>query len=64
MDSLPPNGRDLLEGKPFRDRSIIGAVESDFFDWILVDPLGATLVTNNCLRQYSDKASPVANSSK
>jgi hypothetical protein len=34
MDKLPISGRDLLEGKPFRERSIIGAVESDFFDWI------------------------------
>jgi len=39
-----PQPADLLSGQPFRDASITGAVESDFFDWILAAPDGATLV--------------------
>lgn len=44
MDMRPSKGLDLLEGRPFRDRGIIGVVESDFFDWILLEPSGETLV--------------------
>jgi hypothetical protein len=44
LDVLPSNGAALLEGKEFRDVGIIGAVESDFFDWILLHPKGADLV--------------------
>ena len=40
-----PQPADLLSGQPFRDAGITGAVESDFFDWILAVPDGATLVT-------------------
>ena len=43
-DTLPETGHDLLEGKAFRDRGIIGAVESDFFDWIVLDSRGDALV--------------------
>lgn len=39
-----PKSADLLSGLPFRDASISGAVESDFFDWILAAPDGAKLV--------------------
>ncbi len=39
-----PQPADLLSGKPFRDAGITGAVESDFFDWILAARDGATLV--------------------
>ncbi len=41
---LPPPA-DLLSGKAFRDASITGAVESDFFDWILDAPAGDALVS-------------------
>ena len=41
---LPPPS-DLLSGKAFRDASITGAVESDFFDWILDAPAGDALVS-------------------
>lgn len=34
----------LLSGEAFRDTGINGAVESDFFDWIVADPDGVTLV--------------------
>jgi len=44
LDTLPATGASLLEGKAFRDIRIIGAVESDFFDWILLHPKGAGLV--------------------
>ena len=44
LDWLPASGADLLEGKPFRDRGIVGAVESDFFDWVLLHPRGPDLI--------------------
>ena len=44
LDTMPASGADLLEGKPFRDLSIVGAVEGDFFDWILLLPEGGDLV--------------------
>ncbi|MGF1639485.1 MAG: N-6 DNA methylase [Rhodospirillales bacterium] len=40
---LPPPA-DLLSGRPFRDAGISGAVESDFFDWVLHAAGGADLV--------------------
>lgn len=44
-DRLPENGRDLLDGQPFRDLGILNAIESDFFDWLLCDEAaGETLV--------------------
>jgi SAM-dependent methyltransferase len=43
--SVPlPDPADLLSGKPFREAGIAGAVESDFFDWVLLAPGGAELV--------------------
>jgi hypothetical protein len=44
MDKLPHDGAALLSGQQFRNLSIFGAVESDFFDWLLMDPLGEKLV--------------------
>lgn len=35
---------DLLSGKPFREAGVEGAVESDFFDWVLAAPDSADLV--------------------
>ena len=39
-----PQPANLLSGQPFRDASITGAVESDFFDWILATTDGVALV--------------------
>ena len=39
-----PEASDLLAGTPFTDAGIHGAVESDFFDWVLDAPGGADLV--------------------
>ncbi len=39
-----PGPRELLEGRPFRDAGISGAVESDFFDWVLGASGGGELV--------------------
>ncbi|MEE4207835.1 MAG: N-6 DNA methylase [Parvularcula sp.] len=36
--------RDLLSGAPFQAAGINGAVESDFFDWVLDDPDGEATV--------------------
>lgn len=44
MDHLPNSGQDLLDGKEFRELGILGAVEADFFDWLLRDASGGTLV--------------------
>jgi hypothetical protein len=44
LDKLPADGASLLEGRAFRDLGIVGAVESDFFDWPLLDPKGGDLV--------------------
>lgn len=44
LDRLPHTGAALLEGGGFRDLGIVGAIESDFFDWILLDPRGGDLV--------------------
>ena len=35
---------DLLSGRPFQEAGITGAIESDFFDWVLAAPDGADLV--------------------
>lgn len=42
-DTLPDHARDLMSGAPFNERGITGAVESDFFDWVLLTPEGAAL---------------------
>lgn len=34
----------VLSGQAFDDAGIHGAVESDFFDWVIADPAGKTLV--------------------
>ena len=39
-----PQPANLLSGQPFRDAGITGAVESDFFDWILATTDGVVLV--------------------
>jgi SAM-dependent methyltransferase len=44
VDHLPTTGQDLLDGKEFRDLGIVGAVEADFFDWLLKAPEGDDLV--------------------
>lgn len=44
VDHLPDSGRDLLDGKEFKDLGISGAVEADFFDWLLSAPVGDALV--------------------
>jgi hypothetical protein len=43
-----PDAPELLSGKPFHDAGIVGAVESDFFDWLLVPPGGSDLVRRIC----------------
>lgn len=44
VSHLPTSGRDLLDGKDFTDLGISGAVEGDFFDWLLADSEGDSLV--------------------
>lgn len=44
MEALPADAGDLLDGRLFREQGILGAVESDFFDWILQHPRGSGLV--------------------
>lgn len=44
IDRLPPSGRALLDGDAFADLGILGAVEGDFFDWLLADEDGDGLV--------------------
>ena len=39
-----PAAPDLLSGRPFADAGISGAIESDFFDWLLDAPAGGDLV--------------------
>lgn len=43
-----PEPADLLNGRPFREAGIAGAVESDFFDWVLDAEGGADLVGRIC----------------
>lgn len=44
IDRLPDSGRALLDGDAFTDLGILGAVEGDFFDWLLSDTEGDGLV--------------------
>lgn len=44
MGSIPDDPLALLDGEEFRRQGISGAVESDFFDWILLHPDGGGLV--------------------
>lgn len=44
MGMALPSAPDLLSGKPFAEASIAGAIESDFFDWLLDAEDGAELV--------------------
>lgn len=39
-----PEPADLLAGRPFQEAGISGAVESDFFDWLLTSERGPDLV--------------------
>ena len=43
-ETLPTTGAALLDGAAFEDLGIFGAVEGDFFDWLLADPDGEGLV--------------------
>lgn len=43
-----PEPTDLLNGRPFREAGIAGAVESDFFDWVLQADGGTALVGRIC----------------
>ena len=36
--------KELLSGRPFEQAGISGAVDSDFFDWVLSDPKGEAIV--------------------
>ncbi len=40
-----PGPQDLLDGKPFQDAGIAGAVEADFFDWPLASKAGGELIS-------------------
>lgn len=44
VNHLPASGRDLLDGKEFRNLGIVGAVEADFFDWLVRARDGDALV--------------------
>jgi len=44
MDLREDDPRRMLSGEAFADASIEGAVESDFFDWVVADREGETLV--------------------
>ena len=46
FDELPKNGAALLAGESFKNLGILGAVESDFFDWVLLAQGGDELVMN------------------
>lgn len=48
LDIGLPEPAELLPGKPFRDLQVFGAVESDFFDWVLESPSGHDLVRRVC----------------
>lgn len=45
LDVPIPDAADLLSGEQFRLAGITGAVESDFFDWILHSPEGPDIVS-------------------
>ncbi|MEO5772841.1 MAG: N-6 DNA methylase [Sphingomicrobium sp.] len=44
MDLAEDDPRRMLSGEAFADAGILGAVESDFFDWVVADPEGEALV--------------------
>jgi SAM-dependent methyltransferase len=44
MDLNEDDPARMLSGQAFADAGIHGAVESDFFDWVIADPEGAALV--------------------
>lgn len=44
MDLVEDDPARMLSGEAFRSAGIEGAVESDFFDWVLADPEGEALV--------------------
>jgi len=44
MDLREDDPRRMLSGEAFTSAGIHGAVESDFFDWVLGDPAGEALV--------------------
>lgn len=44
MDLGEDDPRRMLSGEAFSDAGIEGAVESDFFDWVVADPEGEALV--------------------
>jgi SAM-dependent methyltransferase len=46
FDELPKSGAALLAGESFNNLGISGAVESDFFDWVLLAQGGDELVMN------------------
>ena len=46
FDDLPKGGAALLAGQLFKNLGILGAVESDFFDWVLLAQGGDELVMN------------------
>lgn len=45
-----PKPADLMSGRPFQEAGIMGAVESDFFDWVLSAPRGPDLVRRIALQ--------------
>lgn len=45
MDLTEDDPRRMLSGEAFAAAGITGAVESDFFDWMVATPAGAALVT-------------------
>jgi SAM-dependent methyltransferase len=45
-----PEPADLLAGRPFQEAGIGGAVESDFFDWLLASNRGSDLVRRMALQ--------------
>jgi hypothetical protein len=44
MDLREDDPQRMLSGQAFSDARIHGAVESDFFDWVIADPTGEALV--------------------
>jgi hypothetical protein len=44
LDLPADNATAILSGQPLAEAGIYGAVESDFFDWVLLDPSGRDLV--------------------
>jgi hypothetical protein len=44
IGTVPEDPQALLDGQDFRAQGISGAVESDFFDWLLLHPEGGALV--------------------